>query len=285
MAGLPPCGLYVVATPIGNLEDMSARAINTLKAAAVIACEDTRVTGALLRHYGISTPMTQYHDHNALRARPRILKRLSAGESVALVCDAGTPLLSDPGYRLVRACSEAGISVFAVPGPSALLAALAVSGLPTDRVLYAGFLPTKSKGRRTIINEISGVRATLVFYESAQRLAATLADLSDVLGARNAAVCRELTKLHEEVQRGALATLATHYEASGAPKGEVVIVISPPEHTAKSVTNEELDAALRDALSTFSLRDAVEAVAGSLSQPRRVVYARAIALKKNTQKT
>lgn len=285
MASTLPCGLYVVATPIGNLGDMSARAIDTLRSAAVIACEDTRVTGVLLRRFGISTSMTPYHDHNAARVRPQILARLSAGEAVALVSDAGTPLLSDPGYKLVRACADANISVFAVPGPSALLAALAVAALPTDRVLYAGFLPVKTAGRREIINEFKPVRATLVFYESAQRLAATLADLTATLGPRDAAVCRELTKLHEEARRGTLAELAAHYEAAGAPKGEVVIVVGPPESTAPSVTDEDIDAALREALVSLSLRDAVDAVAGSLSQPRRAVYVRAIALQKILPKT
>jgi 16S rRNA (cytidine1402-2'-O)-methyltransferase len=272
--------LYVVATPIGNLGDMSARAVETLQNAAVIACEDTRVTAVLLRRFGILTPMMPYHDHNAARARPQILARLAEGAAVALVSDAGTPLLSDPGYKLIRACANAGIPVRTVPGPSALLAALTVAALPTDRVLYAGFLPNKSSARRETIEEFKTVRATLVFYDSAQRLAASLADLFATLGRREAAVCRELTKLHEEARRGTLDELAAYYEKAGAPKGEVVIVVGPPAADAPSVTNDDVDTALRAALAVMSLRDAVDAVAGSLNQPRRIVYARAIAIQK-----
>jgi 16S rRNA (cytidine1402-2'-O)-methyltransferase len=254
---------------------MSARAVATLRAAALIACEDTRITGILLQRFGISTPMTPYHDHNAARARPQILARLEAGEPVALVSDAGTPLLSDPGYKLVKACAEAGIPVRTVPGPSALLAALTVAALPTDRVLFAGFLPAKSGARREALDELKGLRATLVVYESAQRLPASLADMAAVLGAREAAVCRELTKLHEEARRGVLPDLAAHYESAGAPKGEVVVVIGPAAEVADTVTDDEVDAALREALSSMSLRDAATAVAGALNQPRRAVYARA----------
>lgn len=283
MAKMLPGGLYVVATPIGNLGDISSRALETLSGASVIACEDTRVTGVLLRRFGITTPMTPYHDHNAVRARPGIIARLIAGETVALVSDAGTPLLSDPGYKLVRACSDAGIAVRTVPGPSALLAALSIAALPSDRVLFAGFLPTKSAARREVIEEFKSVRATLIFYESAQRLTASLADLSKVLGAREAAVCRELTKLHEEVRRGGLRELATHYEKAGAPKGEVVIAIGPPSGDAPTVTGEDIDAALSRALISMSLRDAVDAVAGSLSIARRTVYGRAIDLQKTTK--
>jgi 16S rRNA (cytidine1402-2'-O)-methyltransferase len=283
MAKTLPGGLYVVATPIGNLGDISSRALETLSGAAIIACEDTRVTGVLLHRFGITTPMTPYHDHNATRARPGILARLVAGEAVALVSDAGTPLLSDPGYKLVRACSDAGIAVHSVPGPSALLAALTIAALPSDRVLFAGFLPTKSAARREVIEEFKPVRATLVFYESARRLAASLADLSKTLGTRDAAVCRELTKLHEEVRRGVLGELAIHYEKAGAPKGEVVIAVGPPSGDAPTVTGEDIDAALGRALVSMSLRDAVDAVAGSLSMPRRAIYARAIDLQKIPQ--
>lgn len=274
-------GLYVVATPIGNLGDIGTRALETLSGASGIACEDTRVTGVLLRRFGITTPMTPYHDHNAARARPGLLARLAAGEAVALVSDAGTPLLSDPGYKLVRACVDAGIPVHTVPGPSALLAAITVAGLPTDRILFAGFLPTKTGARREVIEEFKSVRATLAFYESTQRLARSLEDLSDVLGVRDAAVCRELTKLHEETRRGPLSKLAAHYEEAGAPKGEVVIIVAPPKNDAPTVTNVDIDAALQNALSTMSLRDAVDAVAGSLKMPRRAVYTRAIDLQKN----
>ena len=283
VAARPSGGLYVVATPIGNLGDIGARALETLRSANCIACEDTRVTGVLLRRFGITTPMTPYHDHHADRARPALLTRLAAGEAVALVSDAGTPLLSDPGYKLVRTCADAGVTVHTVPGPSALLAALTVAALPTDRILFAGFLPSKTGARREIIKEFKSVRTTLVFYESAQRLAASLTDLSSVLGERNAAVCRELTKLHEEARRGTLAELSAHYEKSGAPKGEVVIVVGPPTNSAPIIAETDIDTALKEAIINMSLRDAVDAVAGSLNVPRRTVYTRAIGLQ-NTQK-
>ncbi len=192
-------GLYVVSTPIGNLDDMTARAIATLRAASVIACEDTRVTAVLLRRFGITTSMTPYHDHNAARVRPQLIARLKAGEIIALVSDAGTPLLSDPGFKLVQACAEESITVVPVPGASAMLAALVTAALPTDRVLFAGFLPPKSAARKTELSGLKSLAATLVFYESAQRLPETLADMALVLGARRGAVCRELTKRFEEI--------------------------------------------------------------------------------------
>src|SRR5262249_38923356 len=206
----PPAapGLHVVATPIGNLRDVTLRALEVLAGVDLIACEDTRVTRRLTAHYGISAPLTPYHDHNAAAARPRLLERLAAGSAIALVSDAGTPLISDPGYRLVRAAREAGHLVTTVPGPSSVLAALAVAGLATDRFLFDGYLPAKSSERRTRIAELAGAPATLVLFETGPRLAATLADLAAGLGAREAAVCRELTKVHEEVRRGELAALA-----------------------------------------------------------------------------
>src|SRR5438270_817351 len=188
-------GLYLVATPIGNLRDVTLRALEVLAAADLIACEDTRVTRKLLDHYGITAPLTPYHDHNAATARPKLLARLAAGAAVALVSDAGTPLVSDPGFKLVRAACEAGHAVTALPGPSAVLAALAVAGLPTDRFLFEGFLPPKQAQRRSRIAELARIPATLVLFESGPRIAAALADLADGLGAREAAVCRELTKL------------------------------------------------------------------------------------------
>jgi len=277
-------GLYVVATPIGNLEDMSARAITTLRAADVIACEDTRVTAVLLRRFGITTSMTPYHDHNAERVRPMLLRRLSAGERVALVSDAGTPLLSDPGYRLVQACAEANIPVVPVPGPSALLAALVTAALPTDRVLFAGFLPPKSAARCTALAEFVTLKATLVFYESAQRLDESLRDMARVLGARPAAVCRELTKRYEEIRRGNLDQLAAHYAEAGAPKGEIVIVVGGASDAIAIVSEADIDAALRAALTTNSVRDAAALVALELAQPKRQVYARALILVRETDK-
>src|SRR5215470_10349058 len=222
-----PRGLYIVATPIGHLGDVTLRALETLAAADLIACEDTRVTARLLERYGIRTPLTPYHDHNAETARPKILARIRDGAAVALVSDAGTPLVSDPGYRLVRAVLDMGAAVTAVPGASAVLAALGVAGLPTDRFFFEGFLPPKDAARRARIAELARIPATLVLFETGPRIAATLADLAEGLGDRDAAICRELTKLHEEVRRGALAALAAHYAAGGETRGEFVVVVAP----------------------------------------------------------
>ena len=274
-------GLYVVATPIGNLGDMTARAIACLRDADVIACEDTRVTGGLKMHFDIPTPMTPYHDHNADRMRPELLARIAAGAAVALVSDAGTPLISDPGYKLVRACAEAGHAVFPIPGPSALLAAAVTAGIATDRFLFAGFLPSRAKARRDAAAELRGLSATLIFYESAQRLADTLADLHAVLGPREAAVCRELTKLHEEVRRGPLSDLAAAYAQEPTPKGEVVIVIAGAPKAVAEIGAEDIDAALREAMRKLSLRDAAALVAEQLNQPRRAIYGRALELAKD----
>ena len=225
-------GLHVVSTPIGNLGDITLRALEVLAGADLIACEDTRVTRKLLDRYGIATSLTPYHDHNAAEARPRLLARLAEGAAIALVSDAGTPLVSDPGYKLVRAVREAGHAVTVVPGASAALAALAVAGLPTDRFFFEGFLPAKSGQRRARIAELARIPATLILYETGPRLAAALADLAQGLGPREAAVCRELTKLHEEVRRGALAALAQDYATADEPRGEIVLVIAPPTEAA-----------------------------------------------------
>src|SRR5580698_2202605 len=227
-AGKAAPGLHIVATPIGNLGDITLRALATLAGADLIACEDTRVTHKLLDRYAIVTPLTPYHDHNATAARPRLLQRLAEGAAIALVSDAGTPLVSDPGYKLVRAVQEAGYSVTSLPGPSAPLAALAVAGLPTDQFFFAGFLPPKQTARRARIAELARIPATLVFFETGPRVVATLADLAAGLGSREAALCRELTKLHEEVRRGDLETLARTYAAGGELRGEIVLVIAPP---------------------------------------------------------
>jgi 16S rRNA (cytidine1402-2'-O)-methyltransferase len=271
-------GLYVVATPIGNLRDVSLRALEILAAADVIACDDTRVTRKLLSHYGIGTPLTPYHDHNAAIARPKLIARLAEGARVALVSDAGTPLVSDPGYRLVRAAQGAGHPVTAAPGASAVLAALTLAGLPTDRFFFEGFLPTKEAARRGRIAALAHIPATLVLFESGPRLAAALDDLAAGLGEREAAVCRELTKLHEEVRRGTLAELAHAYRALPEPRGEIVIVTAPPAE-AQPASAEEVDALLRNALDRLSVKDAVDEVAGLSGQPRRDVYRRALALK------
>lgn len=270
-------GLYLVATPIGNLGDITLRALDVLRAATLIACEDTRVTRKLLDHYGIVTPTLAYHDHNAAKMLPRIIEQLKQGDSVALVSDAGTPLISDPGYRLVRAATEAQIAVTALPGPTAAIAALTLAGLPTDAFLFAGFLPNKKGARRTRLEELAAVPASLLFYESPKRLAAALADMADMLGAREAAVARELTKLHEEVRRGTLAELAAHYADADTPRGEIVIIVGPPgEEMAADDT--ALDRALVAALAHLSLRDAADAVAAATGRKRREVYARALQL-------
>ena len=274
---LPP-GLYLVATPIGNLRDITLRALEILVAADVVACEDTRVTHKLLDHYGVKTSLTPYHDHNAVQARPGLIERIRGGESVALVSDAGTPLISDPGYKLVGAAQEAGIPVTTAPGASSVLAALAIAGLPTDRFHFEGFLPPKSAARRSRIAEIARLPETLVLFETGPRLAASLADLADGLGSREAAVCREITKLYEEARRSDLATLAADYASAPEPRGEIVIVIGPPE-MVDHPSADDLDQLLRAALGRVSVKDAVAEVASSTGMPRGEVYRRALALK------
>lgn len=271
-------GLYIVATPIGNIEDVTLRALKVLRAADLIVCEDTRVSAKLLARYAIATARIAYHDHNAERMRPLLLERLEAGASVALISDAGTPLVSDPGLKLVREAVSRGIAVTTLPGASSALAALVLSGLPTDRFLFAGFLPAKAGARRAALAELRGVPATLVLLESAPRLAASLADMAAELGDRPAAVARELTKLHEEVRRGPLAALAAHYRDAGPPKGELVVVVGPPEPQAAPVSGDALDAALAASLAEMGVKDAAAAVAAALSLPRRTVYARALTL-------
>lgn len=271
------CGLYVVATPIGNLMDMTFRAIDVLKQAHVIACEDTRVTGKLLKHFDITTPMVAYNDHNGAKVRPKLLDQMKAGETIALVSDAGTPLISDPGYKLVQACAREDIKVSPVPGASALLAGLVSAGLPTDRVMFAGFAPTKKKARQDFLKSLATTDATLVFYESGPRLTESLADMSAIYGPRPTAVARELTKLYEEVQRGPLDQLAGTYAADSAVKGEIVVVVGPPE--APNLAAADIDNALREAMANMSVRDAAADVAALSGQPRRVLYARALELK------
>jgi 16S rRNA (cytidine1402-2'-O)-methyltransferase len=271
-------GLHLVATPIGNLRDITLRAIEVLAAVDLIACEDTRVTRKLIDHYGIATPLTPYHDHNAAEVRPQLLARMGAGAALALASDAGTPLVSDPGYKLVREACERGLLVTALPGPSAVLAALSVSGLPTDRFFFEGFLPAKEGQRRSRIAELKRIPATLVLFESGPRLAATLAELAAGLGAREAAICRELTKLHEEVRRSDLATLARDLASAPEPRGEIVLVIAPPDRQAGMVEEEELDDLLRQALARHSVKAAVAEIAAVTGLPRREVYQRALAL-------
>jgi 16S rRNA (cytidine1402-2'-O)-methyltransferase len=265
-----------VATPIGNLRDITLRALDVLAAADLVLAEDTRVTGTLLSVYGLSRRLERYDEHAAARARPKVLAVLAGGGRVALVSDAGTPLVSDPGYRLVVEALAAGAAVWPIPGPSAALAALSVAGLPTDRFLFAGFPPPRSAARRTFLEGLRGVQATLILFEGASRLGAALADMADVLGPRPAAVARELTKLHETVVRGDLAALAADPSLS-APKGEVVIVIGPPADAAPDLV--DLDAALAEALTRLSPADAAREVAAATAEPRRALYQRALALK------
>ena len=273
-----PGGLYLVATPIGNLGDISLRALETLAAADVIACEDSRVTRKLIEHYGIATQLTPYHEHNAAEARPRLLARLADGQSVALVSDAGTPLISDPGYKLVRAACAAGHAVTAVPGASAVLTALSAACLPTDRFFFEGFLPPSQAARQRRIAALVSIPASLVLFESGPRLPAALADLASTLGSRDAAICRELTKLHEEIRRGPLDELARHYAAGGETRGEIVIVVAPPRGGGKNA--DDIDELLRRALARVSVKDAVGEVAFATGRPRREVYQRALALDK-----
>jgi 16S rRNA (cytidine1402-2'-O)-methyltransferase len=268
-------GLYIVATPIGNLGDLSPRAAATLAGADLVLAEDKRVTAKLLRHLGARTPMRAYHDHSTDSERDSIVARLG-GEAIALVSDAGTPLISDPGYKLVRAARAAGHHVVTVPGPCAAIAALTLAGLPTDRFLFAGFLPAKAKARADAIFEIASVRASLVFYESGPRLGDSLAALAAGLGPRDAAVAREITKLHEECVTGPLAELAERY-ADSPPKGEIVIVVGPPPE-AEPASDAALDSALMEALTSESPSRAAALVAEQLGVPRKRAYARALEL-------
>lgn len=271
---LPP-GLFIIATPIGNLGDLGERAADTLRRVDHILAEDTRVTAKLLAHIGAKAPMTRYDDHATEKDRARIISSLGE-QSVALVSDAGTPLISDPGYKLVRAARAAGHDVHTIPGPCALIAALTLAGLPTDRFLFLGFLPAKDKARADAIAEIMEVRATLVLYESGQRVGETLAALLDGLGERSAAVVREISKLHEECVTGSLGELALRY-TEAVPKGEIVIVVGPPTRSAE-VSDDELDVALGEAMASLSPSRAAAKVAQQLNVPRKRAYARALEL-------
>jgi len=271
-------GLYILATPIGNARDISLRALEVLKGCDVIAAEDTRVTAKLLAIHGIARPLIPYNDHNGPQMRPKILARLELGERVALVSDAGTPLVSDPGYKLVREAIAAGAAIVALPGPSAVLAGLTLSGLPSDRFLFAGFLPAKSGERKSMLEEIGGVRATLIFFESTQRLEDSLPALADVLGDRQAVVARELTKLHEEIRRGSLRELAAHYAKAGAPKGEATLLVAPPD-AAAAPDRARIDAALKAALAFMPVKAAAEMIADLTDGSRKALYARALELK------
>jgi 16S rRNA (cytidine1402-2'-O)-methyltransferase len=278
---LPP-GLYIVATPIGNLGDITLRALATLAQADAIACEDTRNSGILLKAFGVAKPVFSYHDHNEDARRPEILHRIAKGEAIALISDAGMPLIADPGFKLVRDCREAGLDVFVIPGANAAITALAGCGLPSDRFLFAGFLPPKSAARKKEIVALKSVAATLVFYEAPQRLAASLADLAEMLGAeRPAAVARELTKFYEETRRGTLGELAAHYEKNEA-RGEIVILVGAGDGDAAEKI--DIDALLAQRLKQLSVRDAVAEIATITGAKKNEIYARALALSKPKKK-
>lgn len=270
-------GLYVVATPIGNLRDITLRALDVLAAADLVLAEDTRIAGKLLQAYGLSAKLERYDEHGAERTRPKAMAALAAGQTVALVSDAGTPLVSDPGYKLVREAAAQGYAVFPIPGASALLAGLSAAGLPTDRFLFAGFPPPKSAARRTFLEELAPIRSTLIFFEGGSRLAASLADMAAVLGGdRDAVVGRELTKLYETLYRGSLATLAADPKLD-APKGEIVILVGPGQ--AAHATASDIDTALNDALTRLRPAEAAAEVAKQLGLSRREVYQRAMAMR------
>jgi len=271
-------GLHLVATPIGNLGDITLRALETLAAVDIIACEDTRITRRLTERYAISALLKPYHEHNAALARPKILERLAQGASIALVSDAGTPLISDPGFKLVREVCAAGFQVIALPGPSSVLTALAVAALPTDRFFFEGFLPPKQTARRARLTELSRIDATLVMFESGNRVQDTLADLAGIMGDRDAAICRELTKLHEEIKRGPVSQLALAADTLET-RGEFVLVIGPPVGTTVMAA-DELDELLLNSLRHDSVKDAVAHAVELSGRPRREIYARALELSK-----
>ena len=269
--------LYLVATPIGNLSDITLRALETLAGADVLACEDTRVTRVLLDRYGIRQRPMAYHEHNASEAGPKLIAALEQGRSVALVSDAGTPLVSDPGFRLVEEALAAGIKVVPIPGPSAVLAALTASGLPSDAFLFAGFLPVKDGQRKSRLSALSGVPATLIFFESPRRLADTLAAMAEVYGDRRAAIGRELTKTFEEMRTGTIAALSTHYAQAPTPKGEIVICVGPPEDKADAP--EDIDRLLTSLAAEMPASKAAAEAAKMTGQPKQALYRRLLELR------
>ncbi|OFX04708.1 MAG: 16S rRNA (cytidine(1402)-2'-O)-methyltransferase [Alphaproteobacteria bacterium RIFCSPHIGHO2_12_FULL_63_12] len=270
-------GLYVAATPIGNLKDVTYRVIEALMAADRILCEDTRQTAKLCAAYAIKTPRAAYNEHNADKAQPEIIRALEAGAAICLVSDAGTPLISDPGYRLVRAARDAGVKVIPLPGPSAAITALSASGAPTEKFLFAGFPPPKAEARRAFFKTLAACEATLVFHEGPSRLGDSLAAMAEAFGDRRAVVARELTKLHEEFDEGTLLSLTAKYSAA-APKGEIVVLVYPPV-AAPEATPADIDSFLAAALASMSVKDAAAAAADALGVSKKDAYARALALK------
>lgn len=276
-AGPVPAGLHVVSTPIGHLGDITIRALDVLASAHLVLAEDTRVTRGLLTHFGIETPLSAYHEHNAAEAEARLLVRLRAGETIALVSDAGTPLVSDPGRRLVNAAIAEGLPVTAAPGASAVLTALVLAGLPADHFYFEGFLPSRAGERRRRIREISGLATTLILFEAPHRLQETLADLAQILGNRGAAIGRELTKKFETLVRADLPSLSDRFAKEGPPRGEIVIVIAPPDATLAQGA-ENLESRLTDLLKAYSARDASDILAAESGIKRREAYAMALKL-------
>ncbi|AEI38244.1 MAG: 16S rRNA (cytidine(1402)-2'-O)-methyltransferase [Zymomonas mobilis subsp. pomaceae] len=274
-------GLYIVATPIGNLSDLSLRAVDTLKRADLLAVEDSRVTAKLLHHVGIKRPMIAYHDHNADYVRPQLLSRLNQ-EVIVLVSDAGTPLISDPGFKLVRDARAAGAFITTIPGPCAAIAALTLSGLPSDRFMFIGFLPPKEGAKKTAIEEVAAVSATLIFYETGPRLVATLTALQQGLGDREAAVVREITKKFEECQTEKLSELIIRYQEK-SPKGEIVLIVSPPEKKAQA-DKVEVDTLLKAALEDHPVGKAAALVAKKTGLSRQLLYDQAMQLRQRSQK-
>jgi 16S rRNA (cytidine1402-2'-O)-methyltransferase len=269
-------GLYVVATPIGNLGDMTIRALATLAAAEIVLCEDTRTSGKLMERFAIKTRLWSYHEHNAQKVRPEILERLKQGGTIALISDAGMPLVSDPGYRLVKEAAELGIPVTACPGASAVLTGLALSGLPTDRFLFAGFVPQKQGERTKLFTEFAKLKATLIFFESPHRIVETLHDLATTLPGRHVAVTRELTKLHEEVLRGRAEEIAAQLEERAAVKGEITLLVGPPEGE-EEVSETELETAITQTLAEMPASKAASEVAKRFNLNRSDIYQRILA--------
>lgn len=274
-------GLYLVATPIGNAADITLRALDVLARADLVLCEDTRISGKLLSIHGLRASLQSYHEHNAERVRPMVLDRLKKGAVIALISDAGMPLISDPGYKMVDDCVKQGIALTALPGASSSLTALVLSGLPTDRFFFQGFLPSKTTARKKILGEISTIPGTLIFLESAKRLGRSLADMAEVLGARPAAVGRELTKYYEEVRRGSLVELAKHYANAGPPKGEITLCVGAAL-PATDLSDDDLDLLLTEALKGQSVKEVAAAFAARSHLSKRDIYARAQAIKDRT---
>lgn len=271
-------GLYIVATPIGNLADITLRALEVLKQMDFIACEDTRVSRRLLEHYGVTAPLWHYDDHSREGDRKKLLRHIEEGKSIALISDAGTPLISDPGYKLVRQAQTMGLYVTTLPGASSVTAALTLAGLPTNRFVFEGFLPPKQVARKKVLQHLKALDATLVFFESARRLQEALEDILTVLGEREVAVVREISKLFEETKRDSVSQLLAHYEAHGLPKGEVVLVVAPPEATV--MDENAVQHMLAEALKTLSVKDAAHTVAEATGLPRKEVYRLALGLKR-----